>query len=114
MEYGRAGRGALAALSLAVGLSLSGIPASASGPVVGWGAGPPPSVNGTAGTASAIAASFFTCAIQAGSGAVVCWYPGTSPQPPDAVNGTAGTATAVTAGLQHACAIQAGLGLRRL
>jgi alpha-tubulin suppressor-like RCC1 family protein len=70
-------------------------------------------VNGTSGTASAIAAGYLSsCAIQAGSGAVVCWgwagYDATTP--PDSVNGTSGTASAIAAGYLHGCAIQAGSG----
>ena len=48
--------------------------------VVGWGddtygqATPPVLVDGTSGTASAVAAGHFhSCAIQAGTGNVVCW-----------------------------------------
>ena len=77
------------------------------GAVVCWGdnyygqATPPPSVNGTAGTASAIAAGGgHSCAIQAGTGAVVCWggnYFGQA-TPPPSVDGTAGTASAIAAG----------------
>jgi hypothetical protein len=61
------------------------------GPVVGWGVpgttSPPDAVNGTAGTASAIAAGAnHACAIQAGTDAVVCWGYGpngeTDPPPP--------------------------------
>jgi hypothetical protein len=76
-------------------------------------------VNGTAGTASAIAAGFLhTCAIRAGTGAVVCWgfdQRGWQ-RPPASVNGTAGTASAIAAGgvvygdSIHSCAIQAGTG----
>ena len=54
--------------------------AHADGPVIGWGldndgqALPPASVDGTSGTASAIAAGgFHSCAIQTGTGNVVCW-----------------------------------------
>src|SRR5262245_46006 len=85
------------------------------GAVVCWGVfsaqePPPPSVNGTAGTASAIAAGLLdSCAIQAGTGAVVCWGPSGS-LPPPSVDGTAGTASAIAAGLLHSCAIQAGTG----
>ena len=53
---------------------------SAQDPVVGWGANhygqsaPPPSVDGTDGTASAIAAGFVhSCAIESAGGAAVCW-----------------------------------------
>jgi len=90
------------------------------GPVVGWGYNPygqvtpPDAVNGTAGTARAIAASpDHSCAIQAGTGAVVCWGNGASGQstPPSSVNGTAGTARAIAASSSalgsYSCAIQA-------
>jgi hypothetical protein len=74
---------------------------------------PPPSVDGTAGSASAIATgSGHSCAIQAGSGAVVCWgynYWGQA-TPPPAVDGTAGSASAIAAGSEHSCAIQTGTG----
>jgi hypothetical protein len=85
------------------------------GAVVCWGddslgqASPPPSVNGTVGTASAIAAGgLHSCAIQAGSGAVVCWGSDDYGQatPPPSVDGTAGTATAIAAGGQHSLAIR--------
>ena len=53
-----------------------------------------------------------SCAIQAGTGAVVCWGDNCSGQatPPASVNGTAGTASAIAAGAVHSCAIQAGTG----
>ncbi len=76
-------------------------------------ASPPPSVDGTSGTASAITAGWFhSCAIQAASGAVVCWGNVGDGQamPPPSVDGTAGTATAIAAGFLHSCAIQAGTG----
>jgi hypothetical protein len=65
-------------------------------------------VDGTEGTASAIAASgTYTCAIQAGTGAVVCW--GTNEHwfqaTPPSVDGTTGTASAIAAGLKHTLAI---------
>ena len=93
----------------------SAIAAADDGSVVYWGGNgfgegtPPASVNGTSGTASAIAAGYFhSCAIQTGSGAVVCWgnddYGQSSP--PDAVNGAAGAARAVASGYNHSCAIQ--------
>jgi hypothetical protein len=105
---------------------------ASSGPVVGWGsnyylskdylgqATPPDAVNGVSGTATAIAAGMMhSCAIQAGTGNVVCWgsnydhfffnYYGQA-TPPDAVNGVSGTATAIAAGRVHSCAIQAGTG----
>lgn len=98
-------------------LVLPAIDASGAGPVVGWGLGQPPNpVNGIDGTASAIAAGEFydqrICAIQAETGAVVCWGENLlgSDTPPDAVNGTDGTASAIAAGRYHACAIQTGTG----
>src|SRR5262245_56296753 len=101
------------------------------GAVVCWGndffgrATPPPSVDGSAGTASAIAAGGaefcplfscapvgHSCAIQAGTGAVVCWGIGVDGEttPPSPARGTAGTALAIGAGGVHSCAIQAGTG----
>ncbi len=89
------------------------------GKVVCWGndadgqATPPASVNGTAGTATAISAgSYHSCAIQAGTGNVVCWGDNANGEttPPPSVNGTIGTATAIAAGGSHSCAIQAGTG----
>jgi mannose/fructose/N-acetylgalactosamine-specific phosphotransferase system component IIC len=74
---------------------------------------PPDAVNGVSGTATAIAAGdYHSCAIQAGTGNVVCWgYDGVGrATPPDAVNGVWGTATDIAAGSQHSCAIQAGTG----
>ncbi|HUO72297.1 MAG TPA: choice-of-anchor Q domain-containing protein [Solirubrobacteraceae bacterium] len=100
---------------LVIGLLNSAIAAADEGPVVGWGrnsqgqATPPVSVNGTSGTASAIAAGLFhSCAIQTGTGAVVCWGEDSDGQasPPDAVNGAAGVARAVASGYSHSCAIQ--------
>jgi Regulator of chromosome condensation (RCC1) repeat/PEP-CTERM motif len=115
-------------------LVLCGTSATAGGPVVGWGeipspydygqATPPDSVNGTDGTATAIAAGgLHSCAIQAGTQAVVCWGWDTGPfgsqTPPDSVNGSSGTASAIasggpvgtymtgTIGSEHSCAIQA-------
>lgn len=52
---------------------------------------------------------FHVCAIQAGSGSVVCWgddFLGKA-TPPSSVNGTLGTATAISTGGGHGCAIQA-------
>ncbi len=91
----------------------------ASGAVVCWGAdslgqaSPPPSVDGTTGTASVIAAGVYhDCAIQAGTDAIVCWGENNYGQamPPPSVDGTAGTASAIAVGGRHSCAIQAGSG----
>jgi hypothetical protein len=65
-------------------------------------------VDGTSGTATAIAAGYYhSCAIQAGSDAVVCWGSNFSGQatPPPSVDGTAGTASAISAGTYHTLAI---------
>ena len=81
---------------------------TASGPVVLWGLygepfTPPPTVDGTTGGASAIAAGGsnypVSCAIQARTDAVRCWGDDRFGQAdvPDSVNGTNGTATAVYA-----------------
>jgi len=103
-------------------LTLMGAAAAAAsnGPVVGWGRGasvpetPPDTVNGVAGTATGIAAGGnHSCAIQAGTGNVVCWgqdWYSDQATPPDDVNGVAGTATAIAAGYDHNCAIQDGTG----
>ena len=89
----------LLATSLFLGL-LAAHPALASGPVVCWDwdyygqSTPPPSVDGTTGTATAIAAGgSHSCAIQAGTGAVVCWGDDDHGQatPPPSVDGTTGT-----------------------
>ena len=99
---------------LVFGVLASGAAAD-SGPVVAWAAqsrytAPPAAVDGKDGTATAIAAGgYHDCAIQAGTGAVICWgetYYGES-TPPASVNGTAGSATAIAAGDFHSCAIQA-------
>ena len=106
----------LAALVVPLGMLLAAS-SRAAGPVVGWGDNSsgqttvPAAVNGTAGTATAIAAGWsYSCAIQAGSNAVVCWGSNDYGQatPPPSVNGTDGTATAIAAGIWHSCAIQAG------
>ena len=71
--------------------------AVSNGPVVGWGRGssvpemPPDTVTGVSGTATGIAAGDdHSCAIQAGTGNVICWgqdwYSGQA-TPPDDVNG---------------------------
>jgi hypothetical protein len=84
---------------------------------IGAGLTPPPdSVNGIAGTASAISLGGVeyagnSCAIQAGSGSVVCWGdPYGQMQPPPSVDGTTGSASVIATGRSHACAIQAGTG----
>src|SRR5262245_54057414 len=101
--------GGLLALAAWIGLLLLGSPAVASGPVVGWGAGLVPNV-----TASAIAAgAYHSCAIQAGTGAVVCWSGRNEygqATPPPSVNAGVGGASAIVAGHFHTCAIQAGNG----
>jgi hypothetical protein len=71
---------------------------------------PPASVNGTAGSAAAVAAGGgHSCAIQAGSGVVACWGSNSHGQamPSASVNGTAGTAAAIEVGTLHSCAVQA-------
>ena len=94
---------------------------TATGAVVCWHWGddfrgratPPPSVNGTAGTAVAVAVgNAHSCAIQAGTGAVICWGSDVFGQatPPPSVNGTAGSATAIAAGYDSTCAVQADTG----
>jgi hypothetical protein len=52
---------------------------------------------------------YFSCAIQAGTGAVVCWGYDSIAEltPPDSVNGTAATASAIAAGGGYTLAIQA-------
>jgi hypothetical protein len=73
-------------------------------------------VDGTTGTATAIAAGgYHSCAIQAGSGAVVCWGSTFGPlgggdstrqaTPPPSVDGTTGVASAIAAGAYHTLAI---------
>ena len=94
---------------------LAGGAAADSGPVVAWPGqsgytAPPAALNGTDGTATAIAAGgSHDCAIQAGTGAIICWGDNFYGQatPPASVNGTAGSATAIAAGRYHSCAIQA-------
>jgi len=69
---------------------------------------PPDTVNGISGTATAVAAGGFnSCAIQAGTGAAVCWGWDDWGQstPPD--NAT-GPAIDISAGGYHSCAIQVG------
>jgi len=108
-------RGAVLTVALATAWLAAGAARSA-GPVVGWGDN---SFDQNLGTATAIAAgSYHSCAIQAGTGRVVCWgsnydvsniYQGQA-TPPAAVDGKLGTASAITAGGYHSCAIQAGTG----
>jgi hypothetical protein len=61
-------------------LALTGS-ADAAGPVVGWGGGEPPdTVNGVSGAATSIASGYDqSCAIQAGTGNVVCEGQATPP-----------------------------------
>jgi hypothetical protein len=89
--------------------------ARGAGPVVAWGddnyqqTAPPDAVNGEDGTASAIGAGgTHSCAIQEGTGRVICWGSGTQATPPPTVDGSAGTAVAVGTGSGHSCAIQSG------
>jgi len=60
--------------------------------------------DGTRGSAS------HGCAIQSGTGNVVCWGNNSHGQatPPDAVNGTDGSAERIATGTTHSCAVQAG------
>jgi len=85
--------------------------AASGGPVVGWGEVPvPDAVNGVSGTATDVSVGeLHRCAIQAGTGSVVCWGDNSRGQatPPDAVNGVSGTATDIAAGGFHALAIAA-------
>ena len=93
--------------------------------VIAWsaiaqpGPTPPDSVNGVSGTATDIATgNYHSCAIQAGTGEVVCWGSNDGvlidnagqATPPDAVNGVLGTAINVVANGWHSCAIQTGTG----
>ena len=67
-------------------------------------------MNGDAGAASAVAArNFHSCAIQAGSGAVVCWgsHVYGEATPPASVNGISGTASEISAGAGYTLAISA-------
>src|SRR5881396_2365054 len=91
------------ALIACLGLSIAGSSGAVSGPAVGWGAGASPGI-----TASAIAVGgYHDCALQAATGAVVCWGENSqgAATPPDSVNGIAGTASAIAAGGDHSCAI---------
>ena len=83
------------------------------GPAYTGQATPPASVDGTSGTASAISAvANHSCAIQAGTGNVICWGLNGDGEasPPPSVDGTSGTASAIAVGHRHSCAIQAGTG----
>jgi alpha-tubulin suppressor-like RCC1 family protein len=74
---------------------------------------PPDTVNGVSGTATDISAlGWHNCAIQAGTGAVVCWGYNRrgAATPPEAVNGGSGTVSDISAGYNHSCAIQASIG----
>ena len=95
-----------APLAFAAASALLVSTASGAGPVVGWGADRPLGTD----AASAIAAGHsHSCAIQAGSGAVVCWGSNFDGQasPPASVNGTSGTASAIAAGSYYTLAIAA-------
>jgi len=68
-------------------------------------------VNGVAGTASQLAVGdFHSCALQSGTGAVVCWgeYALGQTDVPASVNGTGGSAVAITTGFAASCAIHSG------
>jgi hypothetical protein len=70
-----------------------------------WGQSTPPWVSG--GATDIAAGGNHGCAIQAGTGKVVCWggdYYGQA-RPPGAVNGVSGTATHIAAGSGHTLAI---------
>jgi hypothetical protein len=99
-------------------LTLTGVADAAApdGPVVGWGEGGdynglttiPDAINGVSGTAAGIAVGDdYSCAIQAGTGEVICWGYDADGQatPPDAVNGVSGAATGIAAGTVHTLAI---------
>lgn len=100
-----------AAFTITIGFAQALLTASAAwgaGPVIQWGgfygeqAPPPPSVDGTAGLATAIAAGWtHSYAIQAGTSAVVCWGEDQFGEtiPPPSVDGTSGTASAIAAGV---------------
>jgi hypothetical protein len=53
-----------------------------------------------------------SCAIEAGSHAVICWGDNSGGQatPPPSLDGTEGTASAIAAGSGYSCAIQSGTG----
>lgn len=75
---------------------------------------PPDAVNGTSGTATALAMfARHACAIRATSNALVCWGDDRFTARwtvPASLNGTSGTATAVATGGYHTCAVQASSG----
>jgi hypothetical protein len=101
---------ALATVMLLLALIGGGDASAVIGAGVGWGSQPTPpdSVNGVSGTATAVAVGHeFSCAIQAGTGNVVCWGNDDWGQatPPDSVNGVSGTATSIAAGSNHSSAI---------
>jgi Regulator of Chromosome Condensation (RCC1) repeat protein len=88
--------------------SLVATAAQAAGPVVGWGSGPqatpPPTVDGTRGTAVAVTAGdLHSCAIQRSIGQVVCWGDDVDGQL-DVPPGLA-TAGAIAGGESHTLAI---------
>jgi hypothetical protein len=66
-------------------------------------------VNGVSGTAIELTAgTFYTCAIQAETGSVICWGNDEAGQatPSDEVNGVSGSATQISAGANHTLAIE--------
>jgi hypothetical protein len=96
---------------------LAAAAARSAGPVVGWVDDwgrqlRIPAAVGVRGATAIATGEYASCAIQAGSGVVVCWGDDTFGQatPSASVDGTAGTAAAITAGGYYACAIQAGTG----
>jgi alpha-tubulin suppressor-like RCC1 family protein len=107
------------ARSVAAGASHSCAIQAETGAVVCWGRNtnlestPPPSVDGTLGTAVALAVGGgLSCAIQAGTQAVVCWgangFGQATPDP--SVDGSTGGAVALAVSWNHACAIRADTG----
>src|SRR5262245_63778607 len=91
--------GGLCFAALAAGL------ARGSGPVVGWGLGAPPPM--ISALAIDMGSAEHSCAIQAGTGAVICWGDNSFGQamPPPSVNGTSGTAAAIAVGEVHRRAV---------
>jgi hypothetical protein len=84
---------------------------SAGAPTPADGRRRPPAVDGSGGTATAIAAgATFSCAIQAGTQSVFCWGTSGGATPPAAVTAPAGAALAIAAGNNFACAIEDGTG----